>query len=439
MPNTIVRNLLSGLRLVLPVRIGSGCFHARVASISLGMLLSLAAMATLDYLHQEAQVTFSDFGALAIGSILFFMVFISLMIARLHSELERLPALLTAVFSAMPWFVLAAYAYRNLDSASPSYQAGWIVILGWGFACIGRAIRVTFSRRVRGAAFLVALSAVLAVYVFQHRYLPTSLFYSYDQTEYEQYADLDTEEVFYRQPELVASKVAQLSAERPGVVDTYFVGYAGNGEQSIFAREVRFAMGVVEKQFDAAERAISFVNDIESLHSEALANRHNLHAALDAVGKIMNPDEDVLFLFLTSHGSRDATIDTSLYPLMLQDLSAAELRRYLDDAGIRWRIIVISACYSGSFADELRDERTVFISAASKNRNSFGCSDERDLTYFGEEFFANQLSNNSNLSEAFSAAAENLRIKERTQGLKPSEPQILIGSLIRDKLQGHIR
>ena len=65
------------------------------------------------------------------------------------------------------------------------------------------------------------------------------------------------------------------------------------------------------------------------------------------------------------------------------DLRAAELRSILDAAGIGWRVIVISACYSGSFVDELRSDRTLVITASRADRNSFGCSNEADMTYFG--------------------------------------------------------
>ena len=59
----------------------------------------------------------------------------------------------------------------------------------------------------------------------------------------------------------------------------------------------------------------------------------------------------------------------------------------LDDAGIRNRVIVVSSCYSGTFVDALRDDDTLVMTASAKDRNSFGCSNEADFTYFGKAYF----------------------------------------------------
>jgi hypothetical protein len=154
--------------------------------------------------------------------------------------------------------------------------------------------------------------------------------------------------------------------------------------------------------------------------------------------KIVTRQRDNCY-FLTSHGSSDASLDTPLYPLELRDLSASDLREYLDEAGIQWRIIVVSACYSGSFIDPLRNARSLVITASASDRNSFGCSDERDLTYFGEEFLQSQLSRSADLIEAFNITALNINAKEVSEGLTPSKRQIFVGSLIRDRLDSLVR
>ena len=100
----------------------------------------------------------------------------------------------------------------------------------------------------------------------------------------------------------------------------------------------------------------------------------------------MDRDEDILFLFLTSHGRPRPVLDRVL-PAPLADLTPAELRKMLDDAGIRNRVIVVSSCYSGSFVEALRDDDSLVITASAKDRNSFGCSNEADFTYFGKAFF----------------------------------------------------
>ena len=109
----------------------------------------------------------------------------------------------------------------------------------------------------------------------------------------------------------------------------------------------------------------------------------------------MNRDEDVLFLALSSHGSRDSTIAVSNTGMTEQGLSARTLAELLEESGIKWRVIVVSACFSGAFVKPLSDDHTIVITAASKSRSSFGCSDQRDLTYFGEAFYRDALPHSS--------------------------------------------
>ena len=76
---------------------------------------------------------------------------------------------------------------------------------------------------------------------------------------------------------------------------------------------------------------------------------------------------------------------------MLQDLTADDLASALQESGIKWRTIVISACHAGSFIDALRNPDTIVITAAEADKASFGCSDDRNLTYFGEAFYRDAL------------------------------------------------
>ena len=130
----------------------------------------------------------------------------------------------------------------------------------------------------------------------------------------------------------------------------------------------------------------------------------------------MNRDEDVLFLALSSHGWQDATIDVSNEGMTPQTLSAATLADLLAESGIRWKVIVVSACFSGTFVKPLADDHTIVITAASRNRASFGCSDTRHLTYFGEAFFRDALPGAAQLRDAFETARQEIRRREKGRG-----------------------
>jgi hypothetical protein len=142
----------------------------------------------------------------------------------------------------------------------------------------------------------------------------------------------------------------------------------------------------------------------------------------------------VLFLALSSHGWRDATIDVSNQGMTPQTLSAQTLAQLLAESGIRWKVIVISACFSGAFIKPLADDHTIVITAAARNRSSFGCSDKRHLTYFGEAFYRDALPGSAQLREAFEAARQEIRWREKDEEVRASKPQAFFGPLMEEKL-----
>jgi hypothetical protein len=107
----------------------------------------------------------------------------------------------------------------------------------------------------------------------------------------------------------------------------------------------------------------------------------------------------------------------------LPDLSAKDLSAMLKENGIRWKVLVISACYAGGFINPIKDEGTLIITAARHDRRSFGCSDDNDFTYFGEAYFRDALPQSSSFQEAFEKARAAIEIKEAAHDVngKPRE------------------
>jgi hypothetical protein len=121
--------------------------------------------------------------------------------------------------------------------------------------------------------------------------------------------------------------------------------------------------------------------------------------------------------------------------LPLADIRPEDLAMALADAGIKWRVIVISACYAGGFVDALKDPNTIVLAAAAPDRTSFGCSNERDLTYFGEAFYRDALPTATSLRDAFTIAQQRVRDHETAEGVQtPSEPMASFGESIEHKL-----
>jgi hypothetical protein len=148
----------------------------------------------------------------------------------------------------------------------------------------------------------------------------------------------------------------------------------------------------------------------------------------------MNLDRDVLFLSISSHGAKDPAIVVSNSQLPLKDLSDEDLADALRESGIKWRVIIISACYAGAFIDSLRNPQTIVITAAAADRTSFGCSSDRDLTYFGEAFYRDALPDAGSLQDAFEAAKSAIAARERREGVTASNPQAFFGVKMQAKL-----
>src|SRR5262249_31011658 len=98
------------------------------------------------------------------------------------------------------------------------------------------------------------------------------------------------------------------------------------------------------------------------------------------------------------------------------------------------RVIVISACHSGSFAPALAGPSSLVIAAAHADRSSFGCEDRREWTYFGDAFFNRALRKERSFERAFERARQLIGRWEKNERLEPSLPQIAGGEALRPRL-----
>jgi hypothetical protein len=236
------------------------------------------------------------------------------------------------------------------------------------------------------------------------------------------------------QPQLLAARLAGLLPQRPGVVQLYFVAVAGTSTQDVFMKEVRSAQALFDQRFDTRGRSLLLVNNPRTVRELPVASSANLQAALAGIAGKMNVEEDILFLYLTSHGAKH--VFAVRFPeLGLADLSDTELRAILDRSGIKWRVVVISACHSGSFVDALKTEHTLILTAAAANKTSFGCSNENDFTYFGDAYINMALRRELSFVAAFEQARQLIVAREKAERLTPSEPQIYVGKAIKAKLR----
>jgi hypothetical protein len=242
------------------------------------------------------------------------------------------------------------------------------------------------------------------------------------------------EALFHAQFDLLRRAGDALHRGTPGVTELYFIGFAPDMSEAVFMRELTTVRELFETRFGARGRTLNLINHPQSLADTPVATLTNLRQALKAVANKMNRDEDILFLFITGHGSDRHQLSVRLDGLNLQQISPSALREALNEAGIRWRVLVISACYSGGFVAPLQDDFSLIITAADATRTSFGCSNEADFTYFGRAYFDQALRREPSFIRAFDLAAESVARRERSEGLMPSLPQRFVAAGITKKL-----
>jgi hypothetical protein len=246
---------------------------------------------------------------------------------------------------------------------------------------------------------------------------------------------LGAEEIFWRQPERVARAASAMAPARATHADVFFVGFAGDDSQEIFAREVRVAAGTVAERLDPPGRSLLLLNNrAANASGSPIASIGTLELALEELAPRMDLAEDVLFLYLTSHGLPSSELYVANGELPLEQITPARLRKLLARFGFRRKIIVVSACFSGDFARELVDDSTVVLTASRADRPSFGCRDSRGMTYFGEALWQFAMPRADTLMQAFILALARVDQMERGAGLVPSEPQMLVGRLAQEWL-----
>ena len=221
--------------------------------------------------------------------------------------------------------------------------------------------------------------------------------------------------------------LAGLQPQKRGVVDAYVLA-VGLDSDPIFGREAREASKVLSRRYNALGHTIvlagtdgSGPSDLPNGSPRALA------LALARIAELMDRNEDVVVLYTAGHG---APIGLAYHDgdEGFGIISPARMARMFDELGIRNRLLILSACYSGVFVPGMASETTALFTAASADRTSFGCEADRDWTFFGDAMINHALRQPVPLAKAGEDARALIAQWEKQGDVTPSQPQISIGS-----------
>lgn len=366
-----------------------------------------------------------------------------LIVSRLLRDEGLLAAFAVLLVSTDLLFEIAgSVIYLVLDREwlpqAPYLQMGlYVAYVAWAAASSVRAQLILVPWGARGSW---PASALLVAVVLAFAYVPRDEPWLADDLEDDVPPEILREGVFHAQGALLAQELARLALQRPGVEDIYFLGVAPYSLQDTFARDLGTARDLMDRSFDTRGRSLALVNHPASAAILPIASATNLRTALAQFGEAMNVEEDLLFLYITTHGSANHELAFAWPPLQLQQVNPTMLSRMLADSGIKWRVIVLSACYSGGFVEALRDANTMVITASDATHTSFGCEPGSDATWFGQAFFDEALREQAanrkySLEAAFQRARETVAVREKAAGFEPSNPQMFVGEALKGKLR----
>jgi len=457
-----LRNLWSGVRLAFFLKCDAERFDVSPASLwAVALVIALSHVAA-DYavtphpahFYREALETEAFYLAAYV-----FAGFAACLIAgreSLHWSLSVL-ALNALWLPLLAEWTVEHYREAWMDAAD--YRSFRTLFYVWVFLIAFRAMILLVPRQA-GRQLAGAL-VFLGIYVLSFKYFALyPYWYTDPPIPYERHAAPVAEDVLPQQYELVDARLAAITPRTPGR-NFYVVTVGSDDAQNVFMKEAVFVRGVLERKFHAAGHAMTLVNNRATVplpQKEAvtdvqkvmgylqrelsprlgypLATVTNLERTLTGLGKKADVNKDVLLLYITSHGGRGGSISVELGRVDLYQLTAQRLHDMLAASRFKWKVILISACYSGSFIDTLRDDHTIIVTSSRSDRVSYGCGQDNDLTYFGKAYVKEALAKTDNFVTAYEIARKAIAQREDDEDVdKPSHPQISTGAKIVEYLK----
>lgn len=154
----------------------------------------------------------------------------------------------------------------------------------------------------------------------------------------------------------------------------------------------------------------------------------DLDLLLQTIADLPAKPGDRCLVFLTSHGERGAGLwlARSNRALSPEELAGALSR----GCGAVPTVVIASACYSGGFAaGKMVKPNRIILTAARRDRPSFGCQAHRTYNFF-DECLLGALPQSATWRVAFDGANRCVRRMERALGVPPSEPQAYFGASV---------
>lgn len=435
--NGLGRNLVSGVRLALFMRVDRGAFRISVTQLVLIVIVSAAIDIDADWMRAAHEARFSILGLHGELFALGLLTLSSAVIATLRRDRDLYLALPIVILASFPAIQLV-HLLPDLPGAVSAVSDAAREIFGdaifaWMMLLAMRAVYVCEDSqrpRRRAWAFCGGLLVIAPIW-FAPLLGPLDPWWrEFDPV----LSDPDaispaSEAVLAAQDFMMDRALDQLEDERPGVTDLYFVGYAPDARRPGFMADVDAAQHAMDERWHTGGRSVVLLNSPLTVAERPFATITHLRQVLLEIGDIIDADDDIVMLYLTGGSGADHTLTGVNPPLELVSLSPQGLRQLLDAAGIRWRIIVVSTCHAGAWIDSLKDDDTAVIASSAADVRGNDCAGGLAPSSFGQAFFTNAMRRSDDVTQAFEAARKSLADRHVAQ------PVMAIGPAIAEHLK----
>ena len=190
---------------------------------------------------------------------------------------------------------------------------------------------------------------------------------------------------------------------------------AGSNDQHVFDNARKTAVAQFQGQ----------VREVKQITTNAkLVDQFTRYASIKALKKALRDNAGKCFLYLTSHGSRQG------FALGSDTLTPNELDEILTEACPGPTVVIVSACFSGTFAyGAMQKPNRIVLTAAAPDRTSFGCSNDLQYTFWDGCFLRNVAAAKT-WEEAYNLTGQCVIALEHKLGAIPSGPLMYIGEQV---------
>jgi hypothetical protein len=226
---------------------------------------------------------------------------------------------------------------------------------------------------------------------------------------------------------LLAQQIAAAKTGATTAPRLWFVGFGLHSGSTAFKLDVA-SFAALAKKLDANVGSVLLTNPAPSQPLDwPYATPDNIETVLKELGASMKSN-DVAVVLLTTHGNVNV-LAFNANNVDYAPIYGANLTKWFAPLNAKRVIVVVSACYSGSLIGALAGPNRIVLTAAARDRVSFGCQPSSTNTFFIEELLKGMGDTSKSLEAVFETTKAGVASKEIAMKLSPpSLPQIYIPS-----------